>query len=215
MKLIGFLLCLVSVAAAQASAGVPNSEEDRIRTVFPWLYVLAYPGAVPQVPIRRPQDETSSSINSAIINQPQSDETSNVQQSSNLVREQFLQGVLQGLQHPGSGASAPTISPTLLADFIAQAQATTTTRKPVVEKDINGPDNDEDYDYIDFKNGSRIKYDLDDIEQPVNKILQQTTRRPAPARTQSPATVLYYRPPPRYVYYRPIYRPSTYYYRGG
>ncbi|XP_016992932.2 uncharacterized protein [Drosophila takahashii] len=205
MKLIGFLLCLVAVS----SAGAPSADQEKIRTALPWLYLLAYPGVGPLAPIVRPQDEIFTTANSAIMKQPQSDEGVSSQQSSNLVREQFLQGILQGLQQPGVPGAAPTISPALLADFIAQA--TTTTQKPPVEKDINAPDNDEDYDYIDFKNGSRIKYDLDDVEQPVNKILQQTTRRPAVNRPHSAPSVLYYRPPYRYVYYRPVYRPSSYY----
>ncbi|KAH8358096.1 hypothetical protein KR084_002682 [Drosophila pseudotakahashii] len=196
MKLIGFLLCLVAVTSASG----PSAEQERIRTALPWLYLLAFPGVGPLPPIVRPQDEVFASTNSAIMKQPLSDEGVSSQQSSNLVREQFLQGILQGLQQPGASGAAPTISPALLADFIAQA--TTTTQKPHVEKDINAPDNDEDYDYIDFKNGSRIKYDLDNVEQPVNKILQQTTRRPTVSRPQSPPSVLYYRPPTRYVYYK-------------
>ncbi|XP_017051534.1 uncharacterized protein LOC108095107 [Drosophila ficusphila] len=196
MKLFGFLLCFVAVISFRASAVPP--EQDQIRTALPWLYLLAYQGALSQVPIARPQDEASMKLT-------QSDEMAN----SNLVREQFLQGILQGLQQPGTQSSAPTISPALLADIIAQA--TTTTKKPTVEKDINGPDNDEDVDYIDFKNGSRIKYDLDEVEQPVNKILQRTTRRSMASRPQSSNNVIYYRTPVRYVYYRP----PLYYYRGG
>ncbi|XP_052842457.1 uncharacterized protein LOC128256242 [Drosophila gunungcola] len=211
MKQIGFLLCLVVWTSIRVSAGPVSSEQEQIRTALPWLLLLGYPGALAQVPVRRPQGETITGTNSAIIRQPQSDEMVNSQQSSNLVREQFLQGILQGLQQSGDEAGAPTISPALLADFFAQA--TTTTRMPAVEKDLNG--NDEDYDYIDFKNGSRIKYDLDEFEQSVNKILQQTTSRPATARPQSSASVLYYTPPRRNVYYRPIYRPASYYYRVG
>jgi len=209
MQLTGFFLCLVALT----KAAVVDFEQEKIRTALPWLYLLAYPGVISPIPIPRPQDETFTSINSATMMQPQSDEMANSEQSSNLVREQFIQGILQGLQQSGAQAGTPTISPAMLADFIAQV--TTTTQKPSVEKDVNAPDNDEDYDYIDFKNGSRIKYDLDDVEQPVNKILQQTTRRPAVARPQSNANVVYYRPPTRYVYYRPIYRPSLYSYRVG
>uniref|UniRef100_A0A6P4EKJ7 Uncharacterized protein LOC108043071 n=1 Tax=Drosophila rhopaloa TaxID=1041015 RepID=A0A6P4EKJ7_DRORH len=213
MKQIVFLLCLVAVTSIRAGAGHPTPEPEQIRTALPWLYLLAYSAAQPQVPIRRPQDETFTGTNSAIMKQPQSDELANSQQTSDLVREQFLQGILQGLQQSGAEASAPTISPALLADFIAQA--TTTTQKPAVEKDLTGTDNDEDYDYIDFKNGSRIKYELDESEQPVNKILQATTSRSVTNRPQSLASAVYYRPPTRYVYYRPIYTPSLYYNRVG
>lgn len=236
MKVIGFLLWLLAVTSLRPGAGALNSDQEQMRTALPWLLLLAYPGALPQVgaplpgiPVRRPLDETSppASVSSSNIKLPLSDEATNSQPTSDLVREQFLQGILQGLQQPG-GAGSPTISPAVLADFIAQA--TTTTRKPAVEKDANGSGNDEDYDYIDFKNGSRIKYELDGDEQPVNKILQQTTSRPvvarptgghptgarpSGARPQSPGSVVYYRPPTRYVYYRPVYRPIAYYNRVG
>ncbi|XP_016946773.1 uncharacterized protein LOC108022399 [Drosophila biarmipes] len=208
MKLFGVFLGFVALTGA---TGV-DFEQEKIRTALPWLYLLAYPGVISQVPILRPQDEILASTSSDIMKQPQSDEMGNPEQSSNLVREQFIQGILQGLQQPGAQAGTPTISPAVLADFIAQV--TTTTQKPAVEKDVNGPDNDEDYDYIDFKNGSRIKYELDDVDQPVNKILHQTTRRPAVTRTESPSSVLYYRPT-RTVFYRPIYRPASYSHRVG
>lgn len=207
MKQIGFLLCSVVAASHLANASEVNSGEEQIRTAIPWLYILALSAAQPQIPILRPQDETPANTNSAIMKKPQSDEIVNSDQSNNEVREQFLQGILLGLQQPGS----PTISPAVLSDFIAQA--TTTTRKPAVQKDADGSENDEDVDYIDFKNGSRIKYDLDDVEQPVNKILQRTTKRPAANPQQNPA--LYYRPPTSTVYYRPIYGPTPYYYRVG
>ncbi|KMY95333.1 uncharacterized protein LOC27208064 [Drosophila simulans] len=205
MKLIGFLLCSVVAASQLANASDVNSGQEQIRTAIPWLYLLALSASQPQIPILRPQDETPAITNSANMKEPQADEIVSSDQTNNEVREQFLQGILLGLQQPGS----PTISPAVLSDFIAQA--TTTTRKPAVEKDADGAENDEDVDYIDFKNGSRIKYDLDDVEQPVNKILQRTTKRPAANPPQS--TGLYYRTPTRYVYYRPIYRPTPYYYR--
>ncbi|EDV55359.2 uncharacterized protein LOC6547642 [Drosophila erecta] len=205
MKHIGFLLCSMAAASILANASDVNPEQEQTRTVLPWLYLLGLSAGQPQIPLLRPQDETPAIANSAIITQPQSDEIPNSEQSNNEVREQFLQGILLGLQQPGSA----TLSPAVLSDFIAQAS--TTTRKPAVEKDADGVDTDEDVDYIDFKNGSRIKYDLDDVEQPANKILQRTTNRPAPNPQQS--TALYYRPPPRHVYYRPIYGTTPYYYR--
>ncbi|XP_039484026.1 LOW QUALITY PROTEIN: uncharacterized protein LOC120446882 [Drosophila santomea] len=208
MKLIGFLLCSVAAWQHSANASDVNTEQEQIRTALPWLYLLALTAGRPQIPILRPQDESLAITNSAIMKQPQSDEILNSEQTNNEVREQFLQGILLGLQQPGSA----TISPAVLSDFIAQA-TTTTTRKPEVEKDADGGDTDEDVDYIDFKNGSRIKYDLDDAEQTVNKILQRTTSRPAANPPQS--TALYYRTPPRYVYYRPIYGSTPYYYRVG
>ncbi|XP_017024964.1 uncharacterized protein [Drosophila kikkawai] len=216
MKVIGFLLCLLAVTSLRSGAAALDSKQEQMRTAIPWLLLLSYPGGLPQVgaplpgiPVRRPLDETSQS--SSNMKLPLSDETTNSQPASDLVREQFLQGILQGLQQPGGGASSPSAA--MLADFIAQA--TTTTRKPAVEKDLKAPGNDEDYDYIDFKNGSRIKYDLDGAEQPVNKVLQQTTTRPPVARPQSPSSVVYYRQPVRYVYYRPAYRPIGYYNRVG
>ncbi|KRJ99819.1 uncharacterized protein LOC26535132 [Drosophila yakuba] len=197
MKLIGFLLCSVAAASIPANASDVNTEQEQIRTALPWLYLLALTAGRPQIPILRPQDETLPITNTAIMKQPQSDEILNSEQTNNEVREQFLQGILLGLQQPGSA----TVSPAVLSDFLAQATTTTTRNE------------DEDVDYIDFKNGSRIKYDLDDAEQPANKILQRTTSRPAPSPPQN--TALYYRTPPRYVYYRPIYGSTPYYYRVG
>ncbi|XP_020806838.1 uncharacterized protein LOC110182987 [Drosophila serrata] len=218
MKVIGFLLCLLALTSLGSGATDLESKQEQMRTAIPWLLLLSYPGGLPQagaplpgIPIRRPLDELPPS--SATMKLPLLDETTNSQPASDLVREQFLQGILQGLRQPGSGATSPSAA--MLADFIAQA--TTTTRKPAVEKDLNAPGNDEDYDYIDFKNGSRIKYDLDGAEQPVNKVLQQTTSRPTVARPQSQtqSNVVYYRQPVRYVYYRPVYRPIGFYNRVG
>lgn len=217
MKPIGLVLCLIAVTNIQSGALSQDSGPENIRTALPLLYLLTYPGAVPQIgaplpgiPIRRPQDEIpvrkpqgDTSASNGNMKLPLSDEAASSQQTNNIVREQFLQGILQGLQQPGPGSISPTISPAVLADFLAQA-TTSSTRKPSVEKDANGSDNDEDYDYIDFKNGSRIKYDID---EPVNKVLQPTSKPTSSARPASPSTVLYYRRPTNYVYYRPVYAP--------
>ncbi|SPP73801.1 uncharacterized protein LOC117592494 [Drosophila guanche] len=216
MNLVEYLLCLLTCSwlwPDQARARRLEASEHS-RTVGPWLYLLAYPaalqqvggGALPGIPIRRPQDETP--LSSANIQAPTlSDEVPSGQ--NNVIREQFLQGILQGLQQSGGGASGATVSPALLADFLSQVPSltnTSTTRQPAAEKDANKAGSDENYDYIDFQNGSRIKYDLDVEQKPVNKILQQTTRRQAVARPRPQAQ------PQTYLYYAPY---TSYYYRGG
>ncbi|KAH8280450.1 hypothetical protein KR018_007492 [Drosophila ironensis] len=214
---IGLALCFVAVISIRPCTGSLDADDEKSRTALPWLLLLAYPGAVPQIgaplpgiPVRRPQDEVpvrrpqnEAVVSGGNMKLPQSDESSSTLQINNAVREQFLQGVLQGLQPAGVGGTGPTISPAALADFLAQA-TTSTTPKSVVEKDAG---NDEDYDYIDFKNGSRIKYDLD---EPVNKILQPTTKRPSAFRPANPSSGLSYRLPTTYVYYRPAYYPTRF-----
>ncbi|EDW02447.1 GH19885 [Drosophila grimshawi] len=92
------------------------------------------------------------------------------------IREQFIQGVLQGLQ--SMSGPGPTIQPAVLADFLQQAMASETTSTQPVQKlahrpisDESSNDNDPDYDYIDFKNGSRIQYELDNDQQLVSPCL--------------------------------------------
>ncbi|XP_068144128.1 uncharacterized protein [Drosophila tropicalis] len=164
---------------------------------LPWLYWLAYPAAVQQVgaplpgiPIRRPQREELTT--STTTSRPLQDAMETIDNS--FIREQFLQGIIQGLQQSAS----PTIQPEVLADFLSQATATTTTsttEKSIIEKDAheNENDNDDDYDYIDFKNGSRIKYELDEGES--HKLFAPTTK-PSVVRPQ---------PNPVYYFYRPYY----------
>ncbi|KAH8373110.1 hypothetical protein KR009_011899 [Drosophila setifemur] len=214
MKQIEIVLCCLSVISFRPHGVALTSEENHSRTVLPLTYLLAFPGAVPAIgaplpgiPIRRPQDEypirrpaAEISASNADRVRPQSDEASSSQQTNNLVREQFLNGILQGLQNPGVVASDSITSPVVIAN-------TTTMRKAAAEP--IGDATDDDYDYIDFKNGSRIKYDLDEDQQPVNKILQPTTKGPAVSRPP-PTTAQYYRPPTRYIYYRPIYTPYGY-----
>lgn len=168
---------------------------------LPLLLLLAYPSAVQQVggtallpgiPIRRPQDELSSQADEpALPIKIQSDEPS--MDENAVIREQFIQGVLQGLQSMAA-QGGPTVQPAVLADFLAQVNAARTTiapritPPPTVEKDAQlvNNDHDADYDYIDFNNGSRIKYDLDSNDQTSdsqypNKILQPVAEEVSPA----------------------------------
>ncbi|KAL7735332.1 hypothetical protein ACLKA6_015720 [Drosophila palustris] len=155
-----------------------NGAEAKERTALPLLFLLTLPqlgpqvGFLPGIPIRRPQDELTTTTTT--MNKPTqlSDELPQSGQND-LIREQFIQGVLQGLQSMG-GNGAATIQPAVLADFLEQLSAgvsTTVAPKitpPTVEKEaqaIDDNDNEADYDYIDFKNGSRIKYDLDSDRQ--------------------------------------------------
>ncbi|XP_022232780.2 uncharacterized protein LOC111081135 [Drosophila obscura] len=218
MNLIEYLLGLLACSCLRTGqAWASRLEAEQSRTAGPLLYLLAYPaalqqlggGALPGIPIRRPQDETPLSSPNTQAS-PLADEVPSTQ--NNLIREQFLQGILQGLQQSAGGAGGPTVSPALLADFLSQASitSTSTTRLPAIEKDANEAESDENIDYIDFKNGSRIKYELDGEQKPVNKILQQTTRRPAMARPR-PHPQRQPQPQP-YLYYRPY---TSYYYRGG
>ncbi|KAM8711309.1 hypothetical protein ACLKA7_000449 [Drosophila subpalustris] len=151
-----------------------NAAEAQGRTALPLLFLLTLPqlgpqvGLLPGIPIRRPQDELTTTTTTTQLSDelPQSGQ-------NDLIREQFIQGVLQGLQSMG-GNGAATIRPAVLADFLEQLSAgvsTTVAPKvtpPTVEKEaqaIEDNDNEADYDYIDFKNGSRIKYDLDGDRQ--------------------------------------------------
>lgn len=174
---------------------------------LPLLLLLAYPSAVQQVggsallpgiPIRRPQDELSSQADEpAPPMKVQSDEPS--MDKNAVIREQFIQGVLQGLQSMAA-QGGPTVQPAVLADFLAQVNAARTTiapsitPPPTVEKDAQlvNNDHDADYDYIDFNNGSRIKYDLDSNDQTSdsqypNKILQPVAEEVSPAAASAAA----------------------------
>ncbi|XP_026840844.1 uncharacterized protein LOC6593191 [Drosophila persimilis] len=202
MNLIEYLLGLLAWGCLRSGqAWAFRLEAEQSRTAGPWLYLLAYPtalqqvggvGALPGIPIRRPQDETplSSSTRAPLLSEEEPS-SQNI-----LIREQFLQGILQGLQQSAGGASGNSISPALLADFLSQASitSTSTTRSPSVEKYANEADSDENYDYIDFKNGSRIKFDLEVEQKPANKIIQQTTTRPVAVDRAQPQQYLYYRP---------------------
>lgn len=166
-----------------------NVADSKQRTALPLLFLLSYPqlnpGGVilPGIPIRRPQDELL--VTQKPMSQLSDELPQNLQNddANSMIREQFIQGILQGLQSMSSNGGA-TLNPAVLADFLEQVNAVATTvapkitPPPTVEKDAQViDDNEADYDYIDFKNGSRIKYDLDndqqssdDVEYP-NKIL--------------------------------------------
>ncbi|KAH8260962.1 hypothetical protein KR044_001114 [Drosophila immigrans] len=85
------------------------------------------------------------------------------------IRQQFLQSFVQSLR-PNN---VPTLPPAVVVQL---------TRRPVIERDDEYiDDNDAEYEYIDFKKGSRIIYDLDNnqqsfdyVERP-NPILQLNT----------------------------------------
>lgn len=177
-------------------------QEQQERTAgLPLLLLLGYPGAVqqlaggallPGIPIRRPQDEVIGQADEpAHSAQVQSDEPA--MDANAAIREQFIQGILQGLQSM-TAQGGPTVQPAVLADFLAQVNAARTTVAPAitpppsVEKDAqlaNNNEHDADYDYIDFQNGSRIKYDLDNNDQTndsqyPNKMLQSAPAEAAP-----------------------------------
>lgn len=175
--------------------GIQSRPTQERTAGLPLLLLLAYPSAVQQVggggalvpgiPIRRPQDELSTQADEpAKPTKVQSDEPA--EDANAVIREQFIQGILQGLQSMAV-QGGPTVQPAVLADLIAQVNAAARTTvapritppPPTVEKDAQLVNNehDADYDYIDFKNGSRIKYDLDNNDpindsQYPNKILQ-------------------------------------------
>lgn len=154
------LICLLAAEVQSQPVLVYTREMSDARTTLPWLLLLSYrPQVAVPVPIRRPLDEPT------ITRQPpvQSDEPVDANAQ---IREQFLQGLLQGLQSTEGGVTVP---PAVLADVLQKVQ-TTTTRAPKTmleeeAKEPNSNDNDPDYDYIDFKNGSRIKYELDSDQQ--------------------------------------------------
>lgn len=163
------LICLLAAEIQSQPVLVYIRERSDARTTLPLLLLLSYRpqvGVPIPIPIRRPLDEPT------ITRQPpvQSDEPVDANAQ---IREQFLQGILQGLQSTEGGVTVP---PAVLADVLQQVQTTktttttTTTRAPKtmleeVAKEPNSNDNDPDYDYIDFKNGSRIKYELDNDQQ--------------------------------------------------
>ncbi|KAH8411000.1 hypothetical protein KR222_006072, partial [Zaprionus bogoriensis] len=202
MRLLPLLL-LVLCPCLQLAHGRPLEQQQQERTAgLPLLLLLGYPSLLqqqvggsailPGIPIRRPHDELSP-LADELAKPPkvQSDEPQmdamDATDANALIREQFIQGVLQGLQTMASAQGGPTVQPAVLADFLAQVQnaARTTVAPPgitppPVEKDaqlVNNNEHDADYDYIDFKNGSRIKYELDsgqltnNVQYP-NKILQ-------------------------------------------
>lgn len=199
---LGFLALVGLMPLGIHSRPTEMDQKLQERTAaLPLLLLLAYPSAVQQVggsallpgiPIRRPQDELSSQADEpAKPMKVQSDEPS--MDANALIREQFIQGVLQGLQSMAA-QGGPTVQPAVLADFIAQVNAARTTvapritPPPTVEKDAQlvSNDHDADYDYIDFNNGSRIKYDLDNNGQAnepqyPNKILQPAAEEVSPA----------------------------------
>jgi len=186
LHLFLFLLALACVHSMPRNVA---KSENKERTALPLLFLLSYPqanlggGILPGVPIRRPHDELPitqkpTEISSMSSNAQLSDELPQSAQSdeaNNLIREQFLQGILQGLQMM-TNSGAPAINSAVLSDFLVQLNAVTTTEAPkitppTVEKEaqmIQG--NDADYDYIDFKNGSRIKYDLDNDQQSADDV---------------------------------------------
>ncbi|XP_017835418.1 uncharacterized protein LOC108594790 [Drosophila busckii] len=149
------------------------------RTKLPLLLLLAYPGALQQVglgaavlpgiPIRRPHDELTTRTtrpSQVAADEPTASgqNAAAADDANSLIREQFIQGVLQGLQSMSSNGAA-AIQPAVLADFLQQANAFTTTRAPRITSPTNKKaallaDPDPDYDYIDFKSGARIQYDL-------------------------------------------------------
>lgn len=200
--------------AVYAQSGEVETERIQPRTTLPLLLLLGYPLALPQldvagsvgvggdgilpgIPIRRPQDEptiTRMPPQVAADAPPQNAQNDASPDANAQIREQFIQGVLQGLQSmSANGGPGPTIQPAVLADLLQQVMAAQTTKPPpptppaAVEKEAQLPshddssnDNDPDYDYIDFKNGSRIKYELDNNQHFAdsrysNKTLQQPT----------------------------------------
>ncbi|KAH8371167.1 hypothetical protein KR093_006363, partial [Drosophila rubida] len=108
------------------------------------------------------------------ITQKQTEQADEVPQNpliqAALIREQFVRNFLQSVAANNPAA----IPPVALTNLVMQHNAVRTTIPPriprpvsVQESDIID-DNDEEYDYIDFKSGSRIKYDLDKERPPLD-----------------------------------------------
>ncbi|XP_032589937.1 uncharacterized protein LOC116804948 [Drosophila grimshawi] len=182
-----FIIAFVSCLLLEVNALRVNLEkESQQRTTLPLLLLLSNPlalplvttgGLRPGVPLRRPQGGSTQDLGQVSSDVKQMDEVAGTD-ANDQIREQFIQGVLQGLQ--SMSGPGPTIQPAVLADFLQQAMASETTSTQPVQKlahrpisDESSNDNDPDYDYIDFKNGSRIQYELDNDQQLNNTTIQQ------------------------------------------